>query len=168
MEATAEVTNLNQLGSPSAAPPPLSSPPPSSSPNKWKISRNYGFWLLGLAFSFFPVLVVPVINLLKNGTIYQSVCFLVKNTSIMYIGVSLLVSALNDIKEDDNLRTVLYMLLLVGAVFFYTLIEVLVYTNGGEGINQTLVIFLNIFFFVVPLVCGLCQYSPKSKTGGAK
>jgi hypothetical protein len=75
----------------------------------------------------------------------------------MYIGVTLLVSAMNDLKPNDYGKRKIYSdVIIIGAVL-HAIIQVVKKVNS-TGYEPGVVIIVNVGFLVVALAIGLRQY----------
>lgn len=163
MDATI-VNKTKTIGySPTQAPIP---PIPPIHPMKKADDYHFVFWLLGLVLSCIPIVIEPIVCLICNDPIFPAICNLFKNTSIIYVGISLIVSALNDLNKNQLSRAIVYVIFLIVAVFVYTVIQVLTIKVGSESMSSLPVILLNLIFFGVALYLGLKQYL--SNSGGDK
>lgn len=158
MGMTADVVaKVNEVGSdrgPGKAPPP---PPPKKRDN-----RKLYNWLLGFALSCLPVLLGPFVKLLLKEPFLQVLMTVVTDISIIYIGVSLTVSAMNDLEPGDHARRTGYVVMLVLASATYAVINAAQQLAGPDAVNTALIIALNGAFLALPLICGGRQYLRKS------
>lgn len=109
-----QVNNIGAETAQSGAPP--------ISPRK-KGNPKLQNWLLGFSFSWLPVLSWPLAVLVRTGDIIQFLSLIFVDASIIYIGVSLLVSAMNDLGPNDNGRRRFYTSILAAAAMVYAIIN---------------------------------------------
>ena len=127
-------------------------------------------WLLGLSFSIFPILIKPFIALVLPSQygIKDALFMLLTNVSILYVGVTAVVTALNDLEPNDNGRSYYYIIILFLVAIVYTIIEVVDFLFPGQSSSYVKII-INIIVLVASIVPGAQQYnkSPKKKRGKA-
>lgn len=108
---------------------------------------------------------------------------MLSNTSIMYTGVTLMVSAINDldfasesqsVRDEANKRLVWYLIILVSCVMFYAIMEFCMNVMAfpvpkrQHAFGTVFLIILNIFFVTVPAVLGWKQYGDDIRRAGGK
>lgn len=134
---------------------------PPTSPRK-KGNPKLQNWLLGFSFSWLPVLSWPLAVLVRTGDIAQCVSLIFVDASIIYIGVSLLVSAMNDLGPNDDGRRKFYTFILATAAMVYAIINFIQKSSDQNTVNVTALTVMNLIFLVTPLICGLHQYLQKA------
>ena len=116
-------------------------------------------WLLGLAFSLVPAFSDALIVLFLERPLYEVAITFLAHTSIIFVGVSLIVSAMNDLEANQQGRSTVYIVLLIAGVCFYTAESAV--TLFGHPVGVGTVIAVNMLCLVGPLVLGLVQYFEK-------
>lgn len=154
---------VNGVGAESSSTDPS---PGSSVPKKKTGNRKLANWLLGFVLSWLPVLLGPFVRLLFKDPFTQVLTSVWTDVSIIYIGVSLMVSAMNDLEPEEHGRTNTYIGILVFAAVVYAVINASQQFAGVDAISAGVIIFMNVVFLAVPLVLGLHQYVRKN--GGTK
>ena len=149
-----QVNNIGAETAQSGAPP--------ISPRK-KGNPKLQNWLLGFSFSWLPVLSWPLAVLVRTGDIIQFLSLIFVDASIIYIGVSLLVSAMNDLGPNDNGRRRFYTFILAAAAMVYAIINFMQKSSDQNTVNVTVITIMNLVFLVTPLICGLHQYLQKTE-----
>lgn len=136
-------------------------PPAGSAPPKKRDKRKLWNWLLGFTFSCLPVLSGPFVMLLFKEPIVRVCVSALTDISIIYIGVSLIVSAMNDLEPEEQGRKNMYIVILAFAVSIYTLINVAQRFASPGVISTGFIITMNVAFLAISLVFGLNQYLRK-------
>lgn len=131
--------------------------PPKKSSNQKLLN-----WLIGFGFSWLPVLSYPIVVLLRTGELRQFFLLVLTDASVIYIGVSLIVSAMNDLGPKESTRAKLYTLFLALAAMVYSGINLTQKLLTQNQINTTVLIVMNLAFLAAPLACGLHQYLQKN------
>ena len=126
--------------------------------SKRVIMLSFVFWCVGFGISLFPVLVIPFEKISTKERFSSALNYLGTDLSLMYVGVAMLVTAMNDLRPNQTIRRVLYFLFLFVAVALYSIITILIELEGVAAVNSKLTMVLNIVFFLIPLVLGLQQY----------
>lgn len=153
-----QVNNIGSEVTPDGSPPP--SPPKRVKEDaSWKRTN----WLIGFALSALPVFVGPFLDFLLKKPITEAALSFFTDTSLLFIGVSLTVSAMNDLEPEQQSRLKGYIVLLAFGSAIYSIITIANRLVDPALINHGAIIVMNIIFLVVPLVLGLSQYS--SETG---
>lgn len=139
--------------------------PPSGSllPPKKRGNRKLANWLLGFFLSWLPVLLGPFVRLLFKESLLQVLISVLTDVSIIYIGVSLIVSAMNDLALEEHGRTNVYIGILVFAAAIYAIINAAQQFADTDAISAGVIIFMNVVFLLTPLVLGLHQYMRKTE-----
>lgn len=155
---------VNRIGS--EVPPDGS--PTSSPPKRVKEDTNWKRtnWLIGFALSTLPVFAGLFMDFLLKTPISEAVLSFFTDTSILFVGVSLTVSAMNDLEAEQQSRLKGYIVLLAFGVAIYSIINIANRLVDSNLINHGAIIFMNVIFLVLPLILGLSQYS--LKTGGER
>ncbi len=135
---------------------------PSVPPQK-KSNPKLQNWLLGFSFSWLPVLSWPLAVLVRTGDVIQCLSLIFVDASIIYIGVSLLVSAMNDLEPGDDGRRKCYTFILAAAAMVYAIINFIQKSSDQNTVNTTVLTVMNFVFLVTPLICGLHQYLRKTE-----
>lgn len=135
-----------------------SAPPPPKKNGNQKLHN----WLIGFGFSWLPLLSKPLIELLHTGKFLQFFLLVISDASVIYIGVSLTVSAMNDLGPKESTRAKLYTLFLAFAATVYSVINLTKNLSPESPVNTTVLIIVNIIFLATPLACGLHQYLRKN------
>lgn len=155
---------VNDVGAetpPKGAPNPSSTPRPIKDKNLWKLSH----WLFGFFFSLLPIISGPITGLILKESVQSIRLSLLTDVSIMYVGVSLLVSAMNDLEQAEHARIKFYTVILAVVIMSYTIISVITRLVDSSALNTKIIIFLNISFLVFPFFCGLQQYLRSTRRG---
>lgn len=153
------VAQVNSVGA--ETPSEGSAPIPPALPKK-RDNRKLFNWLIGFGFSWLPILSCPFVILLRTGEFFQFVSLVFTDASIIYIGVSLTVSAMNDLEAEESTRSRLYTLFLATAAMAYSGISFTQQFLQQDEISSAVLIVMNIAFLAVPLACGLHQYLRKN------
>lgn len=120
-------------------------------------------WITGGLVSLFPVLLIGILRFVFLEASLETIVSVLTNTSIMYTGISLMVSANNDldlVSERERRLSNTYMFLLVIFVGFYSGIEAFSIFTGDpisntQSILKTLfIVILNFSFVAVPARIG--------------
>lgn len=148
----------NDIGAETSSEGPTPVPPAPSEKSSDQKLQN---WLIGFGFSWLPVLSYPVVVLLRTGEFLQFLSLVFTDASVIYIGVSLTVSAMNDLGPKESTRAKLYTLFLAFAAMVYSGINLTQKLLTQEKVNAVVLIVMNLAFLAVPLVCGFHQYLRK-------
>lgn len=128
--------------------------------------RKYRSWWYGLMISFIPLFAIPVDNIVSGnvssfgGFLYM----LFSSCEILFIGVSLVITASNDFQTDRPKNERSWMAdLSMGLILIGTLIYgiIAVSHNTSEAINNCVVLGFNIFFLVSVIVLATAEYLSK-------
>ena len=157
---TSVIEKVNKIGAETpttTAPSGSSIPPPSK-----KSNRKLANWLLGFVLSWLPVLLGPFVRLLFKDTFIEVLTSIWTDVSIIYIGVSLIVSAMNDLEPGEHGRTNIYICFMVFAAVIYAIIKASQQFAGADAISTHVIVVMNVIFLAVPLFLGLHQYMRKN------
>lgn len=157
------ITKVNEIG---AEPERGNVPPDSPSSPEKRDHQKLWNWLLGFVLSCLPVLLGPFINLLFKEPWHNVFWSVAVDVSIIYIGVSLIVSAMNDLGPKEQGRRNFYIGMLVLASAVYAAIKAAQQLAAPDAINRYLIAAVNGLLLAAPLVCGVQQYLRKE--GGVK
>lgn len=149
-------TRVNSVGAETPPGGPTPAPPKKSG------NQKLHNWLIGFGFSWLPVLSYPLVVLLRTGKLLQFLSLVFTDASVIYIGVSLTVSAMNDLGPKESTRAKLYTLFLALAAMVYSGINFTQKLLPGSQVNTTVLIAMNLVFLATPFVCGLHQYLQKN------
>lgn len=163
---TKEVQSLNNIGRPSnneqlrrnfAAETDSQLNPPIGASKK-EIKKHFIIWGLSIFISLFPALVIPLEKIFLNEQFSSAIQYLLTDLSLMYVGIVMLATAMNDLQPQETLRRDVYFVFMFVAVAFYTMVTILIDRKGINAVNSTLIECLNVVCFVLPLCLSLEQY----------
>ena len=118
-------------------------------------------WLFGVGVSLVPLLTIPVVRLVDGAGVRTMIYTLFCDISIMFVGISFTITALNDFLESYVRKKKLgglaanCLLLLLGTVI-YTAVVVAKELKGSIDLN--VVFWLNLIYFVVMFLLALSKY----------
>lgn len=145
------------------------------------VRRQRLFWIIGGCISLFPPLIVGLVRFFMQEASLETIVTMLSSTSIMYTGVTLMVSAINDLDFASERQEVrekvrnligLYLIILVLCVMFYSLAEAFSSTvdptsktqsNLQSNLKTGFVIVLNFICVFVPSWLGWKQYDESLK-----
>ena len=129
------------------------------------IKLKYRNWWYGLAISFIPLFAIPVANIvLDNASLCDFLFKLFSSCEIIFIGVSIAITALNDfqgsnIKKEKNWMAQLSMVLIVFGTLIYGVIALC--QDRFETINVGFVLGFNVIFLITIIALASAQYISK-------
>lgn len=151
------------------------------------IKKERIVWIVGGCLSLAPVFFVGLIRFFFLDTSFSTILSIITDTSLMYTGVTLIISAINDlefsskngeIRNNSQILLIVYFLIAIVCVLLYGGIEIAYLFLGeiqaveafyaGAGIasknnvqshySNGFLIFLNLFFVFIPAMLGWKQY----------
>lgn len=173
------INNINSIGT-GNTPTSGKSTESQSITNQLRINavkRQRQFWIIGGCISLLPPLIVGLVRFFMQEASLETIVTMLSSTSIMYTGVTLMVSAINDLDFASERKEVqekvhnligLYILILLLCVMFYSLIEA--FSSIGDFNSKTqsvlktgFVIVLNFICVIIPSWLGWKQYDESLK-----
>lgn len=166
------VDMVNEIGTENI-PTDTASDPSEGVQTRIKAVKNQRFfWMIGGIISLVPPLIIGLIRFFVLESSLNTIIAMLSNTSIMYTGVTLMVSALNDldftsprdeVKEKVHQLVIIYMLTLLVCVMTYSVTETMVSFGTPDSIQPSyfrtgFIIVLNFICVAVPAWLGWKQY----------
>ena len=141
------------------------------------VKRQRQFWIIGGCISLLPPLIVGLVRFFMQEASLETIVTMLSSTSIMYTGVTLMISAINDLDFASERQEVrekvrnligLYLIILVLCVMLYSLAEAFSSTVNPISKTQSnlktgFVIVLNFICVIVPSWLGWKQYDESLK-----
>ena len=116
--------------------------------------RRLNNWLEGLFYGSLPVFASFFADIVSAVSIKASLYNMLLNVSVMYIGITLLITAMNDLEPEDVDTRKCYVRVIVLGAIFYAIIQFAEKTNY----NASVVMVVNVSFLGCALLLGLSQY----------
>lgn len=126
------------------------------------ILAKYLNWWYGVAISFIPLFAIPVADVvLDNASLGIFLFKLFSGCEIVFIGVSIAITALNDFRDSkrkngENWMARLSMVLIVFGTLIYSVIALC--QDRFETINIAFVLGFNVFFLIIIIALASAQY----------
>lgn len=113
--------------------------------------KDYLFWLIGVGMSLLPIIVFSIYPLIDNTASpnYNFVYNILKDVSILFVCISMSISALNYAVSKNNKHHHIYMsfslLIIVFAAMLYA------YVRGLSSYNEGIIAKINVIYFTLEL-----------------
>ena len=123
--------------------------------------KKFHYWLLGVCVSFLPILALPINNFISGVNLFLVLYELFCDISIMFIGISFTITALNDFitkcieKEEDGWLLLNIVLLILGAII-YTI--VVLQKNNNPEMEMGRVFWINLIYFIIMFLLSANKY----------
>lgn len=135
-----------------------------SKPNSDKLKtakKKFRNWVLGIIFSFLPLLALPFNHLIGGGNVATMLYKLFCDISIVFVGISFTISALNDFiakctkRDEDGWVWINLILLLLGAII-YTV--VVLQKDENPDMEMGTVFWINLIYIVLMFILSANKY----------
>ncbi len=126
-----------------------------------KACKMYMFWVIGLIISFIPLLAVPFSQKITGETDVNFFDTVFKSAEIIFIGISLAISALNTyIHPSSKTHSDIWIwsniiVIILGALFYGVIVT---HEQQSADVDLTFLIYFNAFFFVLVFLLGSYKY----------
>lgn len=120
--------------------------------------HDYFFWLIGIGLSLLPVIVLSIYPLLDISTPqdYSVIYHILKDVSILFVSISMSISALNYSVSNKHKYSHIYMYLSLLIILFGAMIYA--HVKGMQSYNEGVVIAINVIYFTVEFLIGTSVY----------
>ena len=131
---------------------------------KRTVGKQFRNWIIGIVISFLPLLALPFKSFLSHGDLSKMLYELFCDTSIMFIGIALTITAMNEFiveyaeKEKDGWIWVNIILLIFGAII-YTV--VVIEKDANKDIKTNVILTVNLIYFVIMFALSASKYIKK-------
>lgn len=121
--------------------------------------EKYHNWIWGIVISFLPILALPFEDFIRSGNIFKMLYRLFCDSSVIFIGISFTITALNDFvgygKNEKRWMNSNFFLLILGTIF-YTVVTMR--KDKNLDINMTVVFWFDLIYFIVMVLLGANRY----------
>lgn len=123
--------------------------------------KKFRNWCIGIAVSLLPLLALPFAGLFGHGSFCKMFYDLFCDASIVYVGISFTITALNDFtakcieKDKEGWVWGNFILLLLGVIIYVTMIM----QKANDGNMKIEIVFIvDLIYFLVMLFLTASQY----------
>jgi|GEM_PF-5102786 len=127
--------------------------------NKQKLKsskRKFKVWLFGIAISLLPLMALPFWDLISGGNLETMFYKLFCDISIMFVGISFTITAMNDFMYKEQDDWMLNLILLILGAIVYTI--VIIQKDANSNMNMDVVFGLNLGYFILMFVLSASKY----------
>lgn len=125
------------------------------------LKKKFLYWGLGIIISFLPILALPIGNWISGANIREALYELFCDISIMFVGISFTITALNDFimkcteKNEVGWVFLNIVLLILGAII-YTV--VVMQKNDNPKMDMSRVFWINLIYFFIMFALSAHKY----------
>lgn len=125
----------------------------------WKEKKKFKNWIWSILISFLPILALPVWELISNGNISTMLYTLFCDSSVIFVGISFTITAMNDFVEYRKIGEYSinpnFFLLILGTIFY---VVIIIRKDVGLTVDMNVVFGVNLGYFIIMFLLGASKY----------
>lgn len=125
------------------------------------LKKKFQYWILGVAISFLPLLALPFDNWISGASVSTVLYELFCDISIMFVGISFTITALNDFimkcteKNEEGWVFLNIVLLILGAIIYAIVVK---QKKDTPEMGMDRVFWTNLIYFIIMFLLSANKY----------